>query len=83
MRDGIAVPVCFDSPTWVLQLQFGEGEKDMVAMFHTVNGRMPDGSLEEHASRLLAFGIPGGDTAMAATVGYTTGNVHDYLFFPV
>lgn len=69
----------------MLQLQFAEGEKDMVAMFHSVNGRMPDGSIEEHASRLLAFGIPGGDTAMAATVGYTTGTSnkqHDIIYCP-
>lgn len=67
-----AVPV--DALCTLLQdrLQFAEGEKDMVAMFHTVLGDMPDGSQERHTSRLLAFGTPGGDSAMAATVGYTT-----------
>ena len=55
------------------RLQYKEGEKDMVAMFHTVTGEMPDGSVESHTSRLLAFGTPGGDSAMSATVGYTTG----------
>ncbi len=54
------------------KLQYKEGEKDMVAMFHTVKGSMPDGSTESHTSRLLAFGTPGGDSAMSATVGYTT-----------
>lgn len=54
------------------RLQYKEGEKDMVAMFHTVTGEMPDGSVEAHTSRLLAFGTPGGDSAMSATVGYTT-----------
>lgn len=54
------------------KLQYKEGEKDMVAMFHTVKGTMPDGSVEAHTSRLLAFGTPGGDSAMSATVGYTT-----------
>jgi saccharopine dehydrogenase (NADP+, L-glutamate forming) len=54
------------------RLQYKEGEKDMVAMFHTVTGELPDGTVEAHTSRLLAFGTPGGDTAMSATVGYTT-----------
>ena len=54
------------------RLQYKEGEKDMVAMFHTVTGHMPDGTVEAHTSKLLAFGTPGGDSAMSATVGYTT-----------
>jgi saccharopine dehydrogenase (NADP+, L-glutamate forming) len=41
-------------------------------MYHTVLGELPDGSSERHVSRLLAFGNPSGDSAMAATVGYTT-----------
>lgn len=53
------------------KLTFTESEKDMVAMFHAVKARFPDGHVEEHASRLLAFGTPGGDSAMSATVGYT------------
>ena len=57
------------------KLQFTESEKDMVAMYHSVVGVMSDGTTEIHSSRLLAFGTPGinGETAMAATVGYTTG----------
>jgi saccharopine dehydrogenase-like NADP-dependent oxidoreductase len=54
------------------RLQYKEGEKDMVAMFHTVTGEFADGTVEAHTSRLLAFGTPGGDSAMSATVGYTT-----------
>ena len=54
------------------KLRFKEGEKDMVAMFHTVMGKLPDGTYERHTSRLLAFGTPGGDSAVAATVGYAT-----------
>jgi hypothetical protein len=54
------------------RLAFGPTEKDMVAMFHLIVGEMPDGTMESHASRLLAFGTPGGDSAMSATVGYTT-----------
>ena len=67
-----AVPL--DALCTLLQerLRFKEGEKDMVAMFHTVLGKLPDGSYERHTSRLLAFGTPGGDSAVAATVGYAT-----------
>ena len=54
------------------RLEYGPGEKDMVAMFHTIEGELPDGTREAHTSRLLAFGVPGGDSAMSATVGYTT-----------
>jgi saccharopine dehydrogenase-like NADP-dependent oxidoreductase len=54
------------------RLEYGPTEKDMVAMFHSIEGRLPDGRCEAHTSRLLAFGVPGGDSAMAATVGYTT-----------
>ena len=70
-------------------LAYQKGERDMVAMYHTVVGVMPDGTEERHTSRLLAFGAPKaspdaerqvegvgknveGDSAMSATVGYTT-----------
>ena len=83
-------------------LAYQQGERDMVAMYHTVVGVMPDGTEERHTSRLMAFGAPvggeketgalgrkedgekyrggdveqdgekEGDTAMSATVGYTT-----------
>ena len=55
------------------RLTFKSGEKDMVAMYHTIVGRLPDGSRDEVTSSLLAFGLtdPKGETAMAATVGYT------------
>jgi hypothetical protein len=61
------------------RLTFGENERDMVAMYHTVNGRMPDGTMEHHTSRLLAFGTPGGDSAMSTTVGYTTAAAAELL----
>ena len=78
-------------------LAYQQGERDMVAMYHTVVGVMSDGSEERHTSRLMAFGAPTkgkrvsnkkgrqeglkadeddgeeeGDSAMSATVGYTT-----------
>lgn len=52
----------------------------MVAMFHAITGKMPDGSHERHESRLLGFGKPGGDTSMAETVGYTAGSL---FYFPL
>jgi hypothetical protein len=48
---------------------------DMVAMFHNISGKYSNGTVfteQHHTSRLVAFGTPGGDSAMAATVGYTT-----------
>lgn len=63
------------------KLAFSDTEKDMVAMYHKVVGRLPDGSTEEIVSSLLAFGTPGkdGETAMAATVGYTAGAAVELL----
>ena len=63
------------------KLSFSENERDMVAMFHTVVGRMPDGTVERHTSRLLDFGESGhhGDSAMSKTVGYTTGAAAELL----
>ncbi|CAM9276121.1 unnamed protein product, partial [Ectocarpus fasciculatus] len=63
------------------KLTFQETEKDMVAMYHRISGTLPDGSTEEIVSSLLAFGVPGhdGETAMAATVGYTAGAAAELL----
>jgi saccharopine dehydrogenase-like NADP-dependent oxidoreductase len=57
------------------KLQFKPNERDMVAMFHSIVGRFPDGTIENHTSRLLDFGDTNvdGDSAMSKTVGYTTG----------
>ena len=54
------------------RLAYDRSEKDMVAMFHSITGRFPSGAREVHTSRLLAFGEPGGVSAMSSTVGYTT-----------
>ncbi|RYH30494.1 hypothetical protein EON65_04990 [archaeon] len=61
------------------RLAFLPGEKDMVAMFHQIVGEYEDGTVETHTSRLLAFGTPGGDSAMSATVGYTTAAAVDLI----
>lgn len=63
------------------KLKFEDTEKDMVAMFHTIVGQMPDGTIENHTSKLLAFGTPGDDTAMSATVGYTTAAAAELVLF--
>lgn len=63
------------------KLTFQDTEKDMVAMYHRISGKLPDGSKEEIVSSMLAFGTPGpdGETAMAATVGYTAGAAAELL----
>lgn len=54
------------------RLAFGSDERDMVAMFHRIVGEHVDsGKQFVITSRLLEFGTVGGDSAMAATVGYT------------
>jgi saccharopine dehydrogenase-like NADP-dependent oxidoreductase len=50
------------------KLQYEEGERDMIVLLHDFVAQYPD--RQEHiTSTLLDFGIPGGDTAMARTVG--------------
>lgn len=73
------------------RLNYAPGESDMVAMYHSVTGRMPNGAIERHTSRLLAFGDPepsptdtnviDNNTAMAATVGFTAGAAVELVLF--
>jgi hypothetical protein len=51
----------------------------MVAMYHTVVGKMPDASEERHTSRLLAFGasLIGNDTALGGYEGMETMELAD------
>lgn len=51
------------------KLQYGPEERDMVLMHHRVGVRRADGARELHKSTLLAYGVPGGDSAMSTTVG--------------
>jgi alpha-aminoadipic semialdehyde synthase len=54
------------------RLSFNSDERDMVAMFHRIVGEHVDSGRQfVITSRLLEFGTVGGDSAMAATVGYT------------
>lgn len=71
------------SSLWEQRLQYDmsatSNEKDMVAMYHCIAGRLPTGEIVRHQSRLLAFGDNNGDSAMAATVGYTTAAAIDLV----
>lgn len=51
------------------KMAYREGERDMVVLVHEFRAVYPDRE-ERITSTLIDFGIPGGDTAMARTVGY-------------
>ncbi len=51
-------------------LQFAEGERDMVLMHHDIKASFSNGSAEHHTCQLQVFG-DGKMTAMCKTVGYT------------
>jgi saccharopine dehydrogenase (NADP+, L-glutamate forming)/spermidine synthase len=50
------------------KLQYEENERDMIDLQHEFIAAYPDRK-EKIISTLIAFGIPGGDTSMARTVG--------------
>ncbi len=50
------------------KLAFKPGERDMLVMYHDFRVEFPDGRRERITSRLIDFGIPGGDSSMARTV---------------
>ena len=49
------------------------GERDLIVMRHDIGVEWPDRSKEMRHVNFTAYGEPGGYSAMAATVGYTTG----------
>jgi saccharopine dehydrogenase (NADP+, L-glutamate forming)/spermidine synthase len=51
------------------KLQYEAGERDMIILQHTFVASYPDGKKEQITSTLVDFGIPGGDSSMARTVG--------------
>jgi saccharopine dehydrogenase (NADP+, L-glutamate forming) len=51
------------------RLGYGPSERDMIVLRHEIGAVYPDGSREKFTSTLLDFGHPGGDSAMARTVG--------------
>jgi len=51
------------------KLQYQAGERDMVVLRHRFESFFPDGKGERAVSTLIDYGNPGGDSAMARTVG--------------
>ena len=51
------------------RMGYAENERDMLIMRHEFGASYPDAGEEAITSTLLAYGIPGGDSAMARTVG--------------
>lgn len=69
------LPIEKGSPLQILaakmteKLRYEEGERDMIILQHTFIASYPDGQEEKITSTLVDFGIPGGDSSMARTVG--------------
>ncbi|KAI9193279.1 Saccharopine dehydrogenase [Polychytrium aggregatum] len=51
------------------KMQYEEGERDMVMLQHKFGVELADGTKQTRTSTGLWFGVPGGATAMATTVG--------------
>ena len=51
------------------KLQYAPGERDMVVLQHVIDAVAADGRPERITSTLIDYGIPGGDSSMARTVG--------------
>jgi saccharopine dehydrogenase (NADP+, L-glutamate forming)/spermidine synthase len=69
------LPLTKGSPIQILaakmleKLPYEEGERDMIILQHTFISSYQDGKKEKITSTLIDFGIPGGDSSMARTVG--------------
>jgi saccharopine dehydrogenase (NADP+, L-glutamate forming)/spermidine synthase len=70
-----ALPLEQGSPIDILgalmqeKLKYEERERDMIILQHSFDIAYPDGEKENVTSTLVDFGIPGGDSSMARTVG--------------
>jgi saccharopine dehydrogenase (NADP+, L-glutamate forming)/spermidine synthase len=51
------------------KMSYAPGERDMIVLCHYFTARFPNGTGEEITSTLIDYGRPGGDSAMARTVG--------------
>ena len=51
------------------KLRYAEGERDMIILRHAFRYAAADGREKTMTSTLIDFGIPGGDSSMARTVG--------------
>jgi len=50
------------------KLAFKPGERDMIVLYHDFTAAYPDGKKERITSRLIDFGLEGGDSSMSRTV---------------
>jgi saccharopine dehydrogenase-like NADP-dependent oxidoreductase len=50
------------------KLAYAEGELDLLVLYHDFRAVYPDGSRERIVSRMIDFGLEGGDSSMARTV---------------
>ncbi|HOI44307.1 MAG TPA: saccharopine dehydrogenase C-terminal domain-containing protein [Candidatus Aminicenantes bacterium] len=72
---GDPLPLAEGSPLDILvarmteKMSYAEGERDMVVLRHTLDMSSPRGKAERVTTTLVDYGIPGGDSAMARTVG--------------
>ena len=54
------------------KLAYAPLERDVILMHHEFGVETATGAKEKRTSSLIAYGEPGGETAMARTVGITT-----------
>ncbi|KAJ3129820.1 hypothetical protein HK098_008054 [Nowakowskiella sp. JEL0407] len=66
MRGNLLDTLC---ATLEQKMQYGPGERDMVMLQHKFGVELADGTKQVRTSTGLWFGVPGGDSAMATTVG--------------
>lgn len=50
------------------KLAYREGEQDMIILFHDFMAEFEGGKRERIFSRLIDYGVPGGDSSMSRTV---------------
>jgi len=68
MGRGVDSPYEITSDLMISKMELGRDEKDMIAMQHIFLASYPDGNHEVIKSRMLDFGSPSTDTAIARTV---------------
>jgi saccharopine dehydrogenase-like NADP-dependent oxidoreductase len=68
LPDGIRSPLDAMTARLAEKLVYAPEERDMVILEHALTFEEPDGSTSREIHRLVAFGEPGGDSAMSRTV---------------